>query len=450
MTDPGSRPPAGRLLQVLGSAFGLAMVVGATIGGGILGTPGSVAAALPATSLFIGAWIFGGINALLGATAYSELGAMMPRSGGFYVFARRAFGDGVGFFVGYADWINWSVSSAALILLVGEYFGGVIPALAGHALAAGCAVFAVLVVLQFLGVRSGGRAQEVTSVLKAIALLGLVIAALVLPHAPLPAATAAAPAIPHGAALLLAFGVAMQGVIFSYDSYYAVVYCAAEIRDPGTVIPRSMFRGLLIIIGIYLLLNAAFLTVVPVARMAGDPFVGGTVARLVFGARGDLIIRLVAIVAILGTVNAQIMAAPRVLLAMAQDGLFPARATHVSAAGTPTFALILSLLLIGGFLFLGSFDAVLAVDAFLIVLMYLISFSALFRLRKREPDAPRPYRAWGYPFAPGLALLLAVGLLAAMALGDRRSALIAAAALAASWPLWHGAKRVMGRRGRRG
>jgi len=432
-------------LQVLGSAFGLAMVVGATIGGGILGTPSTVAAALPTTTLFLGAWIFGGVNALLGATVYSELGAMMPRSGGFYVFAHRAFGDGVGFFVGYADWINWSVSSAALILLVGDYLGGVIPALAGHALVAGCAIFAVLVVLQFLGVRSGGRTQEVTSVLKAIALIGLVIAALVLPHASLPAATTAAPVVPHGAALLLAFGVAMQGVIFSYDSYYAVVYCGEEIRDPGTVIPRSMFRGLLIIIVIYLLLNAAFLTVVPVARMAGDQFVGGTVARLIFGARGDLIIRLIAIVAILGTVNAQIMAAPRILLAMAEDGLFPARATEVNAGGTPTVALILSLLLIGGFLFLGSFDAVLGVDSFLIVLMYLISFSALFRLRHTEPDTPRPYRAWGYPFAPGLALLFAVGLLAAMALGDQRSALIAVVTLVVSWPVWEGAKRIMRR-----
>ena len=210
------------------------MVVGATIGGGILGTPGSVAAALPTTALFMGAWIFGGVNAMLGATAYSELGAMMQRSGGVYLFARRAFGDGVGFFVGYADWINWSVSSAALILLVGDYLGSVIPAFGGRPLAAGCATFAVLVVLQWAGVRSGGRTQEITSALKALALIGLVVATFVLPHAELPPTTTPLPVVPHGLALLLAFGVAMQGVIFSYDSYYAVVYCGEEIRDAGT------------------------------------------------------------------------------------------------------------------------------------------------------------------------------------------------------------------------
>lgn len=419
------------------------MVVGATIGGGILGTPGSVAAALPSTPLFLGVWIFGGISAMLGATVYAELGTMMPSSGGIYVFARRAYGDGVGFFVGYADWLNWSVSSAALILLVGDYLGGVIPVLAGHSLGAGCAVFAGLIALQWLGVKSGGRVQEVTSVMKALALLALVVAAFALPHDQMPAATTAPPAVPHGLALLLALGVAMQGVIFSYDSYYSVVYCGEEIRDPGHAIPRSIFRGLLIIIAIYLLINVAFLTVVPLARLAGDPFVGGTVARMIFGSSGDVVIRLIAIVAILGTVNAQIMAAPRILLAMARDGLFPEQATRVNAGGTPTVALLASLVLVGGFLFLGSFDTVLGVDAFLIGVLYLITYGALFRLRRTEPNAPRPYRAWGYPFVQALAVLIALGLIGAMALGDKRGAAITGGALLASWPVWVVARRFM-------
>ncbi|MGH7594419.1 MAG: APC family permease, partial [Gemmatimonadales bacterium] len=208
------------LLRVLGMAFGLAIVVGATIGGGILGTPGSVAAALPNTFLFLGVWIFGALNALLGATAYSELGAMMPCSGGIYVFAQRAFGDGVGFFAGYADWVNWSVSSAALIVLVGEYLGQIIPVFGGHPTAAGVVIFLFLAIVQWSGVRWGSRAQEVTSVLKAAALLGLVIAAFLLPHAVPASVPAVARAVPHGIPLLLALGVAMQGVIFSYDSYY--------------------------------------------------------------------------------------------------------------------------------------------------------------------------------------------------------------------------------------
>ena len=434
-------PPHRSLLRVLGGAFGLAMVVGATIGGGILGTPGSVATALPNTALFMGAWIFGGINALLGATVYSELGAMLPSSGGIYVYARRAFGDGVGFFVGFADWINWSVSAAALILLVGQYLGELIPFFAGQALLAGCTVFAALAIGQWAGVRSGGRVQEVTSVLKAAALIGLVIAAFVLPHTTPTAAVAAPALIPHGLPLLLAFGVAMQGVVFSYDSYYAVVYCGEEIQNPGTAIPRSIFRGLFIIIGIYLVLNWAFLTVVPVQQVAGDAFVGGTVGKLIFGQRGDTIIRLIMVVAVLGTINAQIMASPRILLAMARDGLFPKQATRVNAGGTPVVALVMSLVLTGATLFTGSFNFILGVDTFFIITLYIINFSSLFALRRKEPDLPRPYRAWGYPFVPMLAIAISALLLVTMIIGDVRGALITVGLMAVSWPVARWAKR---------
>ena len=411
------------------------MVVGATIGGGILATPGDVAHALPNTAWFMAAWIFGGINALLGATVYSELGAMMPTSGGIYVYARRAFGDGVGFFVGYADWINWSVSSAALIMLVGQYLGELVPLFAGHALIAGCIIFSALGAGQWIGVRSGGRVQEITSVLKSVALIALVGAVFVLPHAAPVASTSVVPLIPHGLPLLLAFGVAMQGVVFSYDSYYAVVYCGEEMQNPGVSIPRSIFRGLLIIIAIYLLINWAFLTVVPVHQVAGDSFIGGTVAWLIFGPRGDTIIRLIMMVAILGTVNAQIMAAPRILLAMARDGLFPHQATAINAGGTPVVALAMSLALTGATLFTGSFSFIIGVDSFFIVVLYLINFSSLFALRRKEPDTPRPYRAWGFPVVPGLAFAIAALLLVAMTLGDRVGALITAGMMLVCWPM---------------
>ncbi len=431
---------------MLGAAFGLAMVVGATIGGGILGTPGSVATALPTTVLFMSAWIIGGLVSLMGATVYSELGAMIPRSGGIYVFARRAFGDRIGFFLGYADWINWSLSSTALILLVGQYVADAVPMLHGHNLLAGCLTFAALCAAQLAGVRTSGRIQEVTAVLKTVSLLALVAAVFLLPHdAGAPAAAAAPAIVPSGTALIVAFAVAMQGVIFSYDSYYAVVYCGEEIVDPGRDIPRSIFRGLFIVIAIYLVINAAFLTVVPVQRMAGDAFVGGTVARAIFGARGDLVIRALMIVSIIGTANAQIIATPRVLVAMARDGLFPEAALRINAGGTPTAALIISMALTGAALLLGSFDYVLGIVSFFIVTGYIITFAALFMLRRREPDATRPYRAWGYPLVPGLALAFMVLILIAMAAGQVGAALIAAGVMAVSWPASYVVKRVIGR-----
>jgi APA family basic amino acid/polyamine antiporter len=431
------------LLRVLSSAFGLAIAIGATIGGGILRTPGDVAAQLPSVAVFMAVWVFGAVNAFLGAGAYAELGAMLPRAGGTYVFARQAMGDSVGFFVGFTDWLNWCVAPAALILLIGEYLGTLIPAFAGHATAVGFAIFGILVLTQWRGVVWGGRVTEVTSVLKTLALIGLVVLAFVLPH-PEVAAPATAPAMPSGMALLVALAIAMQGVVFTYDSYYTVVYCGEEIVDPGRSIPRSIFRGLLLISVIYLLVNAAFVRVFPIERMAGDPFVGGSLAALLFGARGDAIIRTIMIVSVIGTVNAQILAAPRILLAMSRDGLFPEQATRVNEGGTPSVAMVLTVLVISALLFSGSYAAVLGVDAIIIVLLYVVVFASVLTQRRKEPNAIRPYRAWGYPVVPVIGLVLAVVILVTMVFAAKRDALITLGLLLVSWPAAKLAKRLSG------
>jgi APA family basic amino acid/polyamine antiporter len=428
------------LLRVLGGVFALAIAIGATIGGGILRTPGDVATQLPSVSLFMIVWVAGGLNALFGATAYAELGTMIPRSGGIYTFARRAMGDSVGFFVGFLDWLNWSVSSAALILLIGEYLGAVFPALAARATVTGFVIFTAVVALQWRGVLWGGRFQEVTSVIKTLVLVGLVAAVIFLPHADVGAATTAHP-VPTGAALITALALALQGIVFTYDSYYTVVYCGEEIKDAATAIPRSIFRGVLLIIAIYLLVNAAFVAVVPIERMAGDPFVGATVAKALFGPRGDTIIRAIMIVSIVGTVNAQIMASPRILHAMSEDGLFPRQATRVNAGGTPSTATVLSVLLIGAFLFTGSFNAAIGVDSIFIIVGYVMVLTSLFVLRRREPDAPRPYRAWGYPWIPGLALVFAIVLLGTLVWADPKSSVITLVLLLVSWPMARVVKR---------
>ena len=420
------------LHRVLGMAFGLAIAVGSAVGGGIVRTPGEVASALPSAILFMAAWAFGGVNTLLGANIFSELGAMMPRAGGPYVYARRAFGDGIAFFVGYADWMTWCLGAVALTLIVGEYMGALFPSLAGHAIVVDFATLGALTAVQWAGVRSGGRTQEITTVLKTAALLALVIAAFVLPHQVTPAPSVT---VPSGIPLILAFAVAMQGVIFTYESYYTVIYCGEEMRDPGREIPRSMFRGVLLIIAIYLLVNLACLAVLPVGSIAGDPFVGGTVARLLFGAKGDTVIRVIMIVSVVGTINAMFMAIPRILLAMSRDGLFPPQAARVNAGGTPHVALAVSVVVIAAFLLTGSFTAVLGLSALFIVVKYTCCFTALFALRRREPDTPRPYRAWGYPLVPGLALALAIALLIAIAVGDPRRAAIVLALLVMSWPI---------------
>jgi len=442
---PAGQPsPRGGLLRVLGQVFALSVAIGTTMGGGILYTPGTIAAVLPSRWLYMAVWVFGGINALLGATVFAELGAMIPLSGGPYPFARRALGEYAGFFVGYTQWALDCASDAALLLLVGEYSYVLIPALAGHAVAVAFVALAALAALNWRGVRAGGRFQVITTVAKTLAFGAVIGAAFLLPHAAT-SADATRLAVPHGIALIGALMLAMQGVIFTYDSYYVPVYFGEELVDPGREIPRAIFRGLALVIPMYLLLNAAFLIALPMAKMAHEPFVGGAAAQVLFGAHGDQIIRIIVIISVLGTINAGVLMTARVLLSMGRDGLFAHQAARVNAGGTPTVALLLSTAVTAVFLVSGTFGAVLGVVAVLLAVNYLLVFISLIVLRRREPDTPRPYRAWGYPYTTWAAILIGMVFIVGVAASDPYNSAIAFAILLASYPLFRLTRRLFRR-----
>ena len=442
--EAGKLPPPGSLLRVLGKAFALAVGIGTTMGGGILYAPGTIAALLPNTWLYMAVWVFGGINALLGATVFAELGAMIPLSGGPYPFARRALGNYAGFVVGYTQWILDCAADAALLLLIGEYSYVLAPALAGHAALVAFVTLILLTVLNWHSVRQGGRIQVITTLAKTVAFGVVIGAAFLTPHAPVASSTSHLP-VPHGIALVTALLLAMQGVIFAYDSYYVPIFFGEELLDPGREIPRAIFRGLAVIIVMYLLLNAAFLWVLPIARMANEPFVGGAAAQVMFGGHGDQIIRIIVIVSVLGTINAGVLMTARVLLAMGRDGLFAHHATRVNAGGTPTVALLLSTVATAAFILSRTFGAVLGVIALLIAVNYLLMFVSLIVLRRREPDTPRPYRAWGYPWTTWAAILTGVVLIVGVALSDQRNGIIALAILLASYPVYRGTRSLFRR-----
>lgn len=431
--------PKHTLLRVFGMAFALSIGIGDTIGGGILHTPGKIAALLPVAWLFMAMWAFGAVNAFLGGTVYSELGAMYPEAGGTYVYARRALGDYAGFFVGYTFWVQLCAVQAALALLIGEYAPVLMPALAGKSLEVAAVVLAILVALQWHRVHWSGHVQTITTLAKVLAFAGLIVAAFLLPHASAEAAPALpAPAAPEGLTLVLALALAMRGIIFTYNGYYFVVTFGEELHNPARDIPRAIFRGLLVITAIYLLLNLAFVWVLPMARMANEPFVGGVLAEALFGERGNLVITAIVVVALLGTVNAQMLSAPRMLLAMGRNGLFAPQATHVNRGGTPSVALALSTIVAVAFLFSRTFAAVLAVVTLFMVVQYLLMYASLFTLRRRAPQAARPYRAWGYPWTTLAAVIIAVAFLIGIAVGDPEHSLIALIILIISYPAYRG------------
>lgn len=442
--DPATRTArTGALLRVLGTGFGLAVIIGNTIGAGILRTPGEVAASLPSVAMFLLVWIAGGIYALLGALSLAELGAMIPRSGGQYVFVRRALGAYPGFVVGWSDWVSTCGSSAAMAIVIGEYVGPLIPALEGQGRIVALAVLCGLALLQWRGIRAGDRAQRLTSLLKALALIALVAAILIIGGRPESVPTAA---MPSGLGLLAAFVVAFQSVVYTYDGWTGVIYFAEEVREPGRDIPRSMIGGVLAVLAIYLSLNLAFLYVVPLARMADDPFVAATAANAVFGQHGDTIIRLVMIVSLVAGVNACQLIASRVPLAMARDRLLPSAAARVNAGGTPAVALWSGTAVAAFFILTNSFESVLALLAFFFVLNYALSFTSVFVLRRTEPTLPRPWRVWGYPWTTGTALAGSLAFLAAAILADPVNSVRALGLLALSVPAFLLARRFEQRR----
>jgi APA family basic amino acid/polyamine antiporter len=429
------------LLRILGLSFGLAVTVGNTIGGGILRTPGDIASLLPNPWLFVGIWVVGGTYALLGANALAELGTMLPRSGGQYVFARHAFGGYAGFLVGWIDWVSTCASTGAIALVIGESLASITGQRPSAASGLAMAVVALFTALLMRGTRLGDLTQRVTSLAKACALLALVAACFIFSgHAVVvaPSAVSTTAVVTSGFA---AFMLAVQAVIYTYDGWSGPIYFSEELDDPARQIPQSMFYGLLSVVVIYLLINIAFITAMPTTALAGSPLAAATVAEALFGARGELLVRIIVIVAVPSAVNACLLMASRVLFSVSRDGLGVAPAARVNAGGTPIVALGLSGVVAIAFLATGTFQTIIAIAAFFFVASYTLSFLAVFTLRRREPLAPRPYRAVGHPWTTGFVLAGSIAFLTSAVIADRRNSLYALGIVIVSYPVFRLARR---------
>jgi APA family basic amino acid/polyamine antiporter len=422
------------LLRVLGVGFGLAVIIGNTIGAGIFRAPGQIAEQLPHPWVFLGVWVAGGLYALLGAISLAELGTMIPRSGGQYVFARYALGEYAGFIVGWSDWISSCGSTAAVALVVGTFSGALFPALNGKGPAVAATVAIVFAVLQWRGIVWGSTIQNFTSLLKALAFFALIAAAFMLGGN---GALTSSQTYSTSAVTMAAVVASLQAAIYTYDGWSGVIYFSEEVQHPGRDIPRALLGGVLTITAIYLLVNVALLYVLPISGIAGKEFAAGEAANVIFGRYGDTIFRCITIVSMLSAINALHLMATRVIFAMSRDRLFTERAAVVNVGGTPTVSLFLSAAVAVLFILFGqTFERVIIICAFFFVANYILSFISLFVLRFREPDTPRPYRAWGYPVTTGLALIGSLLFLAGAVYADRTNSLYALVLLAASYPVF--------------
>jgi APA family basic amino acid/polyamine antiporter len=424
-------------MRILGVGFGLAVIVGNTIGAGILRTPGEIAAQLPNAALFLGVWVLGALFALLGANAVAELGTMIPESGGQFVYSRRALGDYAGFVVGWSDWLSTSGTTAAVALVIGEYSGDLFAPLQGREAQTAIGVALLFGVLQWRGAVLSSRTQNLTSLIKAVAYAVLVAAAFL--FGTRQESGGAAPATEHS--IFLALIIALQAVVYTYDGWTGVIYFSEEVREPARDVPRALFGGVLSVMAIYLLFNLALLYLLPIETIAGDKFPAGTAARAIFGERGDVVLKSLVVLAMLSGINAYHMMASRVLFALARSGLMTRHAARVNTGGTPTVALAASVGVAVLFIAFGErFEPVIEALAFFFVANYALSFFSTFVLRRREPAAVRPYRAWGHPWTTGIALLGSVAFLVGAVVSDvtsgKNTSLYALVLLMASYPVY--------------
>jgi APA family basic amino acid/polyamine antiporter len=418
-------PPADRwgerLPRRLGLGSAVAVVIGITIGSGIFRTPAVVAGRVDTPALFVAGWILGGALALAGALTYAELAAIFPRSGGIYVFIREAFGPLWAFLFGWAELVIIRPAALGAIAIVSaEYLWRLLGVNGAHRFAglplsiaqATAALFIVIVaIVNYRGAQRAAVLQNISTALKVAALLALVAFGLALaPTHAIARTTPPAPAAPLSP--LAGFGLALVSILWAYDGWGDLSFMAGEVRDPERNMPRALVLGTSAIIALYLLVNAAYMKLIPLHSMPGSPLIAADAAQLVLGAFGVAFVSASVMVSAFGSLNGTMMASPRIFYAMAEDRLFFRWLADVHPRfGTPWGSIVLAAGLGVIYVCIRSFAQL--ADQFIIGIwpFYALAVAATFVLRRTRADLPRPYRTWGYPFVPLLFLLAALYLL---------------------------------------
>jgi len=429
---------ASELPRVLSLRDATMLVVSSVIGVGIFLTPDEVAKLLPRPGWFFAAWLAGGLLSVAGALANAELGAMFPRAGGNYVYLRAAYHPMAGFLVG---WLSFFAIFAGTIATLADGFTiSIGNGLLGHDLSRPVKLaIAIGIIWLATGVnayatKAGAKLNTATAYLKVAALVVLVVAGPIVGHS----RAAAAPLASTGEASVPAFFVALSPVIFSYLGWNASVYVAGEIDKPGRNLPRSLFWGLGICTSFYVLVTGTYIYALGIEPLGSTALPGPATGIVLFGPVGGKIVATMMLVSIFGCLNSNVLVGPRIAYAMASDRLFFSVAARLSKGSqTPWVAVVVqattaSVLL----LVFDDLRQVLAYTTFGIVVATIADTTALYVLRRREPDRPRPYRALGYPVVPLLYVVANVAIAVSMLVEKPKESLLSLGVLFAGAPVY--------------
>ncbi len=410
-----------QLVRGIGLLGAMLLVIGSVIGSGIFLTTGNMVQELPSTPLVLAAWVVGGLLAMTGGLTYAEMGSMFPRSGGLYVFLSEAYGAVWGFLFGWACLLVILTGSVATVAVgFAEYFSYFFPSLgtdrvlttfampwgawsisAGQLVAAGS--IAVITAINYVGVRSGNLANTVLTVAKVGALVAIPLLAIAYMRVD-PVLT---PVVPPGALRPLAsFGVIMIAVMWTYEGWYYVAFAAGEIKDAARNVPRALIYGTLALTALYVSVNLAYVYSLTIDEMSGVTRIAERAVTALVGPAGAALVAASVVVSTFGCNVAGVIASSRTCFAMAADGRFVPQAARVHPVyRTPHIALVITSAWSAFLTLTGGYAALFTYVTFASVLFGTLGGAAIFVLRARRAEMPRPYRALGYPVVPALYVL---------------------------------------------
>lgn len=391
-----------QLPRKLGLLDATLIVIGIVIGSGIFLLPNVIARALPSGPAIIAVWIVSGVLSYFGAQAYAELGAMMPATGGQYVYLREAYGPWCAFLCGWVFMLA-VVPGGIAFLAVGFsiYFAHFVPLAAGVRTIVSLALVAILSAINYIGVREGAWVQRIFTSLKIVGLVVVIGSAMFVPPATR-AVTLAAQTLSYSG-----IGITMTACLMAYNGWSHVSFVAGEVKDPQRNLPGSLAFGMVVVMALYLSANIAYMHVMTVPEIAATERVGAAVAERTMGPAGATALSAVVLLSIIGAINGCILTGARMPFAQARDGLFFSRFGRVHPRfETPAFAIVVQALWTGVLILTGSFETLLSYTILAAWLFYSLSAAAVWVLRRRAPDAPRPYRMWGYPITLWLFLVV--------------------------------------------
>lgn len=405
-SDAGTAPWTGRLT---GGGAGVsvrvatAIVVADMIGVGVFTSLGFQVKDIPSGFSILLLWTVGGVVALCGVFSYGELGAMFPRSSGEYNFLSRAYHPAFGFLAG---WVSATVGFAAPVALAamafGEYARSVVPGLPPIPLAIGVVWLVSLV--QLTGVRHSATFQLIATILKVVLIVAFLVAGFVV-AVPQPIAFTPQPG-DLGHIVSAPFAIGLVFVMYSFSGWNAATYIIGEMKMPEQNLPRAMLAGTLIVLVLYLALNAVFLHSTPIDALAGQLDVASVAGNAIFGSLGGRIVGAMICFGLISSISAMMWIGPRVMMTMGED--LPALRVFSkrSVSGAPAYAILFQLAVANLLLFTRSFEAVLDFIQFSLLFCSFFTVAGVIKLRITHPDLPRPYRAWGYPISPLVFLLV--------------------------------------------